>query len=84
MKKLLFCAGILALAASCTEDELVSTSMQQQAAATEGITFTATTNSPATRGEFVNVDGSYVPFWSSDPGATGEDKISVFSRHYID
>ena len=54
--------------------------MQQQAAATEGITFTATTNSPATRGEFVNVDGSYVPFWSSDPGDDEEDKISVFSN----
>lgn len=79
MKKLLFCAGILALAASCTENELVSTSMQQQAAATEGITFTATTNSPATRGEFVNVDGGYVPFWSSDPGTDGEDKIRIFS-----
>lgn len=77
MKKILFCAGVLALAASCTE-EFDTASMQQQQA--KGITFTAT-QAPAatTRGQFVDVNGdgtSFVPFWSAD---TNEDKIQVFS-----
>lgn len=37
MKKILFCAGILALAASCAENEIDSISGQKEA--TKGISF---------------------------------------------
>lgn len=61
MKRLLFCAGILALAASCTE-EMDTLSVQQQS---KGITFVATDgNDAATRGHFEETeDGEYyAPF----------------------
>lgn len=78
MKKLLFCAGVLALAASCT-DELDTMSSIQQEGVAQGITFTATANEAATRGEILDTEEGYAPFWSADPGTTGEDKIKIFS-----
>lgn len=78
MKKLLFCAGVLALAASCTEELDTMSSIQQQGVA-QGITFTATTNEVATRGEILDTEEGYAPFWSADPGTNGEDKIKIFS-----
>lgn len=78
MKKLLFCAGVLALAASCTEELDTVSSIQQQGVA-QGITFTATTNEVATRGEILDTEEGYAPFWSADPGTNGEDKIKIFS-----
>ena len=78
MKKLLFCAGVLALAASCTEEMDTMSSIQQQGVA-QGITFTATTNEVATRGEILDTEEGYAPFWSADPGAQGEDKIKIYS-----
>ena len=61
MKKLLFCAGVLALAASCTEDFETSSVQQEQA---KGISFVATDgNEAATKGHFEE-DGDFVePFW---------------------
>ena len=67
MKKLLFCAGVLALAASCTE-ELDTLSVQQEQA--EGITFTAVApqENAATKGEFEEgANGNvWYPFWSAE------------------
>lgn len=80
MKKLLFCAGILALAVSCTEELDNMSSMQQQEQA-PGITFTATDAlAPSTRGEFEAVqdengtDKTWYPFWSAET-----DMIKVYA-----
>ncbi len=80
MKKLLFCAGILALAVSCTEELDNMSSMQQQEQA-PGITFTATDAlAPSTRGEFEAVqdedgkDDVWYPFWSAET-----DMIKVYA-----
>lgn len=77
MKKLLFCAGVLALAASCTED-LDTISVQQQS---KGITFVATDgNDAATRGHFEETEegGSfyYEPFWWAE-----QDQIAILSTY---
>ncbi len=80
MKRLLFCAGILALAASCTED-LETLSVQQEQ--TKGITFTAIDSQNATtRGEFEEVgegeNVQWLPFWSAET-----DMIKVFATNVI-
>lgn len=80
MKRLLFCAGILALAASCTED-LDTLSVQQEQ--TKGITFTAIDSQNATtRGEFEEVgegeNVEWLPFWSAET-----DMIKVFATNVI-
>lgn len=77
MKKFLFCAGVLALAASCTED-LDTISVQQQS---KGITFVATDgNDAATRGHFEETEegGSfyYEPFWWAE-----QDQIAILSTY---
>lgn len=72
MKKVLFCAAVLAVAASCT-DELDTASMQQTQQ-TPGIVFTTGDDAVTTRGEYEEVDGSYYPFWTAE-----KDRISVFS-----
>lgn len=75
MKRLLFCAGILALAASCTE-EMDTLSVQQQS---KGITFVATDgNDAATRGHFEETeDGEYyAPFWWAE-----QDQIKIVSTN---
>lgn len=76
MKRLLFCAGVLALAASCTED-LDTLSVQQEQ--TKGITFTAMdAENATTKGEFEEVgegdNVSWLPFWSAE-----SDMISVYA-----
>lgn len=78
MKKYLFCAGILALAASCTE-ELDTLSVQQEQQKADGISFTVAEDA-VSRGEFfVNEDGtSYAPSWQGDLDLE-EDQISIFS-----
>ena len=79
MKKLLFCAGVLALAASCTE-ELDTLSVQQGEQAA-GITFTAVApqDDAATRGEFEEgTQGGatvWYPFWSAET-----DMIKVYAN----
>lgn len=79
MKKLLFCAGILALAASCTE-ELDTLSVQQEQAA--GITFTAVApqNDATTRGEFQEgANGNvWYPFWSAET-----DMINIYATNVV-
>ena len=79
MKKLLFCAGVLALAASCTE-ELDTLSVQQEEAA--GITFTAVApqENAATKGEFEEgANGNvWYPFWSAET-----DQINIYATNVI-
>lgn len=82
MKKLLFCAGILALAASCTE-EFETASIQQEQA--KGISFAEVKNvlAPTTKGEFeVNDLGNgkveFTPFWTAE-----KDKIGVFATGVV-
>lgn len=73
MKKLLFCAGVLALAASCTNDELESVSVQQQLG--KGITFEAVNSDPAsTKGEFIEENGTHYPLWYAE-----QDRIKIYS-----
>lgn len=78
MKKYLFCAGILALAASCTE-ELDTLSVQQEQQKADGISFTVAEDA-VSRGEFfVNEDGtSYAPSWQGDLNLA-EDQIKIYS-----
>lgn len=72
MKRILFCAGVLALAASCTESEFDSASVQN--AQTKGITFQAVEgNDAATRGGFTPDGTSYLPFWYAE-----KDQINVW------
>ena len=72
MKKILFCAGVLALAASCTED--FDTASLQQTQQESGIVFTTGDDAVATRGEYLDENGVYYPFWTAE-----KDYISVFS-----
>lgn len=75
MKRILFCAGILALAASCTESEYDSLSVQNNQA--KGITFQAVEGDEATtRGGFIEEEGSLVPFWYAE-----KDKIVVWGTN---
>ena len=75
MKKLLFCAGLLALAASCTENEMDSIS--GQTGQKQGITFEAgEAGDAATRGGFTPDGITYVPFWYAET-----DKISVWATN---
>lgn len=71
MKKILFCAGLVALAASCTQDETLSLDTQK---ASKGLTF-----------EFVNGvdsriqydedgDSSWKPFWYAE-----QDRITLWA-----
>lgn len=80
MKRLLFCAGVLALAASCTED-LDTLSVQQEQ--TKGITFTAMdAENATTKGEFEETgEGEslqWLPFWSAET-----DMIDVFATKVV-
>ena len=67
MKKILFCAGILALAASCAENEIDSISGQKEA--TKGISFEgALVETPTTRGDLAydDVSGIHNFFWYAE------------------
>lgn len=77
MKKILFCAGLLALAASCAENELDSISGQN--GATKGISFQgALVDTPTTRGDlaFDEVSGIHNFFWYAE-----HDNISIWSTN---
>lgn len=77
MKKILFCAGLLALAASCAENELDSISGQN--GATRGISFEGTlVEAPTTRGDLVydDVSGVHSFFWYAE-----KDQISIWSTN---
>lgn len=77
MKKYLFCAGVLALAVSCTENELDSFSAQNEAA--KGIVFTAEIpEAPATRSDlkYDDVSGVHEFFWYAE-----QDRINIWSTN---
>ena len=69
MKKVLFYAGLLVFATSCTEDELGSFSAQEQ---TKGITFVEE-GEPSTRMQWDDAETSYVPFWYAE-----QDRIGIY------
>lgn len=77
MKKYLFCAGVLALAVSCTENELDSFSAQNEAA--KGIVFTAEiSEAPTTKSDLKYDDASGVHefFWYAE-----QDRINIWSTN---
>lgn len=72
MKKVLLCAGILALAVSCTESEYDLAPVQNS----KGITFTTVADNPSTRGEmWVYEDGKQMPFWYAE-----QDMITIVAK----
>lgn len=77
MKRILFCAGILALAASCTEDQFESVQAPQNQL--RGISFGAElAQTPETRGDLAyNEDaGTYDFFWYAE-----KDRIGIWSTN---
>ena len=77
MKKYLFCASVLALAVSCTQDELGSFSAQDEAA--KGISFSVEIpETPATRGDLAYDDASGIHdfFWYAE-----KDRINIWSTN---
>lgn len=77
MKRVLFCAGILALAASCAEDQFESVQVPQNQL--KGISFGAElAQAPATRGDLAyNEDTkAYDFFWYAE-----KDKINIWSTN---
>lgn len=73
MKKLLFCAGLLVLAASCSDDKLDSFSEQNEN--TKGIVFGATiADIPSTRGEISTAGSNHNFVWHAE-----KDRIDVWA-----
>lgn len=78
MKKILFCTGLLALAASCANDELESLSKHNEG--TKGITFEATIDGgSSTRGEITEDNGTYPFFWYAE-----QDEINIFGFNNVE
>lgn len=74
MKKILFCAGLLALITSCTDDEYASLSHNENA---KGITFEVITPEGSTTRGGLDIDetnNTYPYFWHAEV-----DKISIWS-----
>lgn len=79
MKKYLFCAGVLALAVSCTQDELGSFSAQDEVK--KGISFSVEIpEAPATRGDlaFDDATGIHDFFWYAE-----KDRINIWSTNTV-
>ena len=74
MKKILFCAGVLALAASCTED--FDTASLQQTQQESGIVFTTGDDAVATRGEYLDENGEEV---LKDSLSAGEKQLMIIA-----
>ena len=76
IKRILFCASVLALAASCTEDELGTTSMQNDGL--KGISFAGkVAESPSTKGEYQkNETGNYSYLWYAE-----KDRVEIWSTN---
>ena len=73
MKRFLFCAGILALAASCTQDEFETASVN--GAQDKGITFeVGIAETPQTKGEYQEESGQHNFFWYAE-----QDRINIWS-----
>lgn len=80
MKRILFCAGVLALAASCTESEYDSLSVKNEAV--KGVTFgVEIAETPATRADLAPEDAEGVQqfFWYAE-----QDRINIWSTNTTD
>lgn len=80
MKRILFCAGVLALAASCTESEYDSLSVKNEAV--KGVTFgVEVAETPATRADLAPEDAEGVQqfFWYAE-----QDRINIWSTNTTD
>lgn len=80
MKKILFCASVLALAASCTESEYDSLSVENKAV--KGMTFgVEIAETPATRADLAPEDAAGVQqfFWYAE-----QDRINIWSTRTTD
>ena len=74
MKKYLFGAAIMALAASCAETELDSISNQQ--AKLEGLTFKAELTEPETRAEWTKEGAEWNMFWYAE-----RDQMDIYFKN---
>lgn len=76
MKKLLFCAAVVALATACTNED--DFAMNQSDSRTQGLTFNVDlAEGAATRGEiWENENGTYPFFWYAE-----DDRINVFATN---
>ena len=75
MKRILFCAGILALAASCTQDEFETSAVNE--AQSRGISFeTVAPEVPQTRGGLEYDGKAHNYFWYAE-----KDRINVWSTN---
>ena len=74
MKKILFCAAVVALATACTEDEFGGSQISSQAQ--QGLYFDASlADGATTRGElYKDENGTYPFFWYAE-----QDRINVFA-----
>lgn len=75
MKKFLYCAAVVALAAACTqEDDLLNNAPSSQAQG-QGLSFNVTLadNNIETKGELYEDEGTYPFFWYAE-----QDRINVF------
>ena len=79
MKKILFCAGLVALATSCTQDETISLDVQNEKG--KGITFEVVDQLDARiqyDKEMVGERETYKPFWYAE-----QDRISIWANGVI-
>ena len=72
MKKILFCAGLVALATSCTQDETISLDVQKQNA--KGITFEIVEKVDS-RVQYDQEEGAWNPFWYAE-----QDRIAIWAN----
>lgn len=74
MKKILYGAALLALAAGCAENELDSISTQQNKI--EGVTFKAELEEPATRAQWEKEGAKWNMFWYAE-----RDKMDIYVKN---
>lgn len=74
MKKILYGAALLALAAGCAENELDSISTQQNKI--EGVTFKAELEEPATRAQWEKEGAQWNMFWYAE-----RDKMDIYVKN---
>lgn len=72
MKKILFCAGLLAFVTSCTQDELLNDSVAVQ---TNGISFSASVPDMESRGTLYENNDKFPFFWHAE-----KDQINVLAK----
>lgn len=78
MKKILLSAGVVALAASCTNELDLQNAQQEQLGS--GISFTAEdAKNTASRGEYEEGDNVWYPFWTAE-----DDKVNVYATGVTD